>query len=232
MHEGERRLHRRVAQVQVEAAHLRGHEHALVDDRAAGHAADVEDLALERRGDVGRALDGAPAHVEAPLEVLPAGDALRPAQERLVDGGHAGARRGAQVVRVHRDLAPEHERDAALRAAALEDLARRRHAGRVVVRQEQHGNAVVSLSGQELPLLLGLLAEEAVRHLEEHARAVSGVALEALSAAMLQVHEHRERVVERLVAALSVQVRDGADAAGVMLEALAIKTAVHGTPLV
>ena len=135
-------------------------------------------------------------------------------------------------MRVHGDLAPEHERDAALRAAALEDLARRRHAGRVVVRKEQHGHAVVSLVGQELPLLLRLLAEEAVRHLEEHARAVSGVALEALSAAMLQVHEHRQRVVERLVAALSVQVRDGADAAGVMLEALAIKTAVHGTPLV
>ena len=223
MHEGKRRLHGGVVEVQVEAAHLRGHEHALVDDRAGGHAADVEDLASERGLGVGRALDGATGHVETALKVLAAGHVIRPANKRLVDGGHAGARRGAKVVRVNRDLAPEHERHAALRAAALKDLARRAYAGGVVVREEEHGHAVVALVGQQLALLLGLLAKEAVRHLEEHARTVAGVTLKALAAAVLQVHEHRERVVERLVAAASVQVRDGSNAAGVMLVARAIQ---------
>ena len=232
VHEGERRLHRGIVEVQVEAAHLGGHEHALVHDGPAGHAADVEDLAGERGLGVGRALDRAPGHVETALEVLTAGHVVRAAQERLADRGHAGPSGGAQVMRVHRDLAPEHERKAALRAAALEDLARGTHAGGVVMGQEEHGHAVVALVGKDLALLLRLLAEEAVRHLEEHARAVAGVALEALAAAVLQVHEHRERVVERLVAAPSVQVRDRPDAAGVVFVALPIETALHGTPLV
>ena len=101
------------------------------------------------------------------------------------------------------------------------------------MRQEEHGHAVVALVGQELALLLRLLAEEAVRQLEEHARAVAGVLLKALAAAVLEVHEHRERVVERLVAADAVQVRDGADAAGVVLVLGAIEAvSAHGTPLV
>ena len=233
VHEGERRLHGSVVQIQVEATHLGGDEHALVDDRATGHAADVEDLAGERGRGVGGALDRAAADVEAALEVQAARHVLRAAQERLVDRGHAGLRRGSQVVRVNRHRAPEHERHAALRAATLEDLARRRDARRVVVRQEQHGHAVVALVGQELALLLRLLAEEAVRQLKEHARAVAGVLLQTLAAAVLQVHENRQRVVEGLMAANAVQVRDGTDAAGVVLVGLAVEAAVlgHGTPL-
>ena len=140
-------------------------------------------------------------------------------------------------MRVDRDLPPEHEGDAAARAALLEDAPRGGHALGVVVRQEEHGDAVVPLVGEELPLLLRLLAEEAVRHLEEHARPVTGVALEALASPVLQVHEHRQRVVERLVAADAVQVRDRTDAARIVLvlgtvEAGAAARIAHGAPLV
>ena len=57
------------------------------------------------------------------------------------------------------------------------------------MREEEHGHAVVALVGQELALLLRLLAEEAVRDLEEHAGAVAGVALQAGAAAVLQVDQ-------------------------------------------
>ena len=81
-----------------------------------------------------------------------------------------------------------------------------------------HGHAVVALVGQQMAVALGLHAEEAVRNLEQDARAVAGVPLQAHAAAVLQVHEHGQRIVQHLMRALAVQVGDGADTAGVMFE--------------
>ena len=215
--EGKRRLNRGIVQVDEEAAHLGRHEHALVNDGTRAHGAHIEDLALERRVRVGGALDRAAADVELALEVLAGLYAVGTAQERLEDRRHAGTSRVAEVMRVDRHLAPEHERHPACGAALLEDALRICDALRVVVREEEHGNAVVALVGQQLPLFLRLLAEEAVGHLEKHAGAVAGVALKPLAASVLEVHQHRERVVEGLVAPLPLEVGDGADAAGIVL---------------
>ena len=67
-----------------------------------------------------------------------------------------------------------------------------------------------------------------VRHLEEDARTVAGVLLEARAPAMLEVHEHRERVVEHLVRPLSRDTRQRTDAACIVLELRAIKAAFRG----
>ena len=235
VHEGEARLDRGVVEVDEEAAHLRGDEHALVDDGAAGHGAHIEDLVLERRVLVGRALDGAPRHIELALEVLASGDALGAAQEGLENGGHARLGGVAQVMRVNRHAAPEHQRHAALGAALLEHANGRGNAMRighavglarlVAVREEEHGHAVVALVGEQLALLLRLLAEEAVRNLEEHARAVAGVVLEALATTVLEVHEHGQGIVERLVAADALEVGNGANAAGIVLVAGSVEAA-------
>ena len=216
MHERQAGLHRRVVEVGEEAAHLRGHQHALVHDGAGGHGAHVEDLARKRRVGVSGALDGAAAHVQLALERLTCVNVGRTAQERLQDGGHARLRGGAEVVRVDRHLAPEHQRDAALRAPLLERALRVAHARGVVVREEEHGHAVIALVGQQLAFLLGFLTEEAVRNLEQHAGAVAGVALQTGAAAMFEVHEHGKRVVEHGMAALPLQVGQRADAARVV----------------
>ena len=84
------------------------------------------------------------------------------------------------------------------------------------MREEEHGHAVIALVGQQLAFLLGFLAEEAVRDLEQHAGTVAGVALQAGAAAMFEVHEHGKRVVEHGVAALALQMGKRADAARVM----------------
>ena len=219
MHERQAGLHRRVVEVDEEAAHLRGHQHALVHDGAGGHGAHVEDLARKRRVGVGGSLDGAAAHVQLALERLTCVNVGGTAQKRLQDGGHARLRGGTEVVRVDRHLAPEHQRDAALRAPLLERALRVAHARGVVVREEEHGHAVIALVGQKLAFLLGLLAEEAVRDLEQHAGAVAGVALQAGAATMFEVHEHGKRVVEHGMAALPLQVGQGADAARVVFVA-------------
>ena len=122
-------------------------------------------------------------------------------------------------MRVDGHLAPEHQRDAALRAALLERALRIAHARGVVVREEEHGHAVIALVGQQLAFLLGFLAEETVRDLEQHAGAIAGVALQAGAAAMLKVHEHGKRIVEHGMAALAFQVGQRADAARVVFVA-------------
>ena len=62
-----------------------------------------------------------------------------------------------------------------------------------------------------------------MRHLEQDAGAIAGVALEALATAVLEVHEHRERVLKQLMRLRAAEVGKCADAAGVMLELLAIE---------
>ena len=175
-------------------------------------------------GSPGALLDGAAAHVEAPLKVVARFDLLRARQKRLDDGGHAGPRRLAEVVRVDGDLAPKEHGHARGGAAVLKEAPRVAHALRILGEKE-HRHAVVALGGEKLALLLSLFAEEVVRDLKEDARAVAGVLLQAGAAAVLEVDEHRERVVEDLVAAHAVERGQGADAAGVMLELGAVEGA-------
>ena len=130
-------------------------------------------------------------------------------------------------MRVNRDLAPEEHGNAASRATVLEDAPRIAHA-LLILREEEHGHGVASLIGKDVAALLSLLAEEVVRHLEEDARTVAGVLLEARAPAMLEVHEHRERVVEHLVRPLSRDTRQRTDAACIVLELRAIKAAFRG----
>ena len=229
MHQGQGALDRGVAQVQEEAAHLGGDEHALVDDGAAGHGAHVEDAPVQRGVGVGALLDRAAADVELALELVAGRHVIGTANEGLVDGGHAGTGRVAQVVRVDGHAAPEQQRHAFGGAALLEVAARGLDAG-VVLRQEQHCHAVVALVGQQVAALLGLLAEEAVRHLEQDSGSVAGVVLEALAAAVLEVHQHRQRVVDDCVGAASLEVGDRADAARVVLELRAVQAVAGGKP--
>ena len=217
VHEAEGALHGGVVEVEEEAAHLGGEQHALVDHRARAHGAHVEDAAVEGARGLGRLLDGAAAHVEGALEVVAGGHGVRAADEGLPDGGHGVAGGLAKVVGVHGDLAPEQQRQAGGGAAVLEGAAGGGHA-ELVLGQEEHGHAVVALVGEQAPLLLGLLAEEPVGHLQKDAGAVAGGALEAHAAAVLEVDEDRQGVVDHLVAAPALDVGEGADAAGVVLE--------------
>ena len=57
------RLDGGVVEVDEEAAHLRGDEHALVHDGARTHGTDVENLVAQGELSVGLFLDGAAAHV-------------------------------------------------------------------------------------------------------------------------------------------------------------------------
>ena len=186
MHQCDGRLDGGVGEVQVERAQLPGQQHALVDDGARAHGAHVEDVALGQAHAVGALLDGAPGQVQGALEFLAARCGGRAHHERLPDARLAGAGRDAQVVGVHGHLAPKEHGQPHVVAALLKELAGLgKELG--VAGEEQHGHAVVALVGQEAPALLGLLAEEPVGRLEEDARAVTRVGLQAGAPAVVHV---------------------------------------------
>ena len=216
------RLDGGVVEVDEEAAHLRGDEHALVHDGARTHGTDVENLVAQGELSVGLLLDGAAAHVQAALEGIAGGRVVRTAQEGLQDSGHAGAGRLAQVVRVDGHLAPKEQRHAGLGAALL------KHAtgvlySLVVLREEQHGHAIVALCRQNLTALLSLFTEKVMRNLEQDASAVAGVLLESRTTAVLQVNQNGQCIVQNLVMALTVDIGKRADATCIVVEFGAIK---------
>ena len=86
-------------------------------------------------------------------------------------------------------VAPEEQRDAAARAALLEDTHTAGDA-LVILREEEHGHAVIALGGKQMAAFLRFFSEEPVGNLEEDARAVARVLIESDAAAMLEVDEH------------------------------------------
>ena len=120
-------------------------------------------------------------------------------------------------MRIDGNIAPEEQRDAFFDATILEDA----HSfGDAVFigGEEEHGHTVIALIGQQAAALLRFLAEEAVRDLQQDAGAIACVALEANAAAVLQVHEHGERIVHHLVGTYAFDVGERTDAACIMLE--------------
>ena len=211
-----------VVEVDEEAAHLRGDQHTLVHDGARAHGAHIEDLVAQGKLSVGLLLDGAAAHIQTALEGVARRRVVRTAQEGLQDSGHAGAGRLAQVVRVDRHLAPKEQRHAGLGAALLKHAAGILYA-LVVLREEQHGHAIVALCRQNLAALLSLFAKKMMRNLEQDAGAVAGVLLESRTAAVLQVDQNGQRVVQNLVMALAVDIGKRANATCILIEFGAIK---------
>ena len=216
------RLDGGVVKIDEEAAHLRGDQHALVHNSARAHGAHIEDLIAQGKLGVGLLFDGATAHVQATLKGIAGGRVVRTAQEGLQDSRHAGAGRLAQVVRVDRHLAPKEQRHAGLGAAFLKHAAGVLYA-LVVLRKEQHGHAIVALCRQNLAALLSLFTEKVMRNLEQDASAVAGVLLESRAAAVLQVDQNGQCIVQDLVMALTVDIGKRADATCIVVEFGAIK---------
>ena len=216
------RLDGGVVEVDEEAAHLRGHKHALVHDGARAHGAYIEDLVAQGKLGIGLLLDSATAHVQAALEGVTRRRIVGAAQKGLQNGGHAGACRLAQVVRVDGHLAPKEQRHAGLGAALLKHATGILYA-LVVLRKEQHGHAIVALCRQNLAALLSLFAKKVMRNLEQDTGTVAGVLLESRAAAVLQVDQNGQRVVQNLVMALAVDIGKRADATCIVVEFGAIK---------
>ena len=215
--QGDGRLHARVLQLGEVEGQLGGGEHALVADRPAGDAGEVEGVALGL-GAVADLVGGALADdVELALEGQLVAGALAAADEDLGHDGLAGpgppAERG--VLRGH--LAPAEDALPLLADDRLQGLLAEAPVGGVGPGQVGHADAVgARLRQLDAPGLEGL-AEEAVRDLQQHAGAVPRVGLGPAGAPVVEAAEHPEGVLDDAVAAPAPDVGHEADPAGVVL---------------
>ena len=165
-------------------------------DGGAGRLADHVELALQRvlHDDVGAAADEDLAMIRLLL---------------------AHGRRHRHV-RVDRHVAPAEQHLALGLDRALE-LLLAGQAGRVLLGQEDHADAVLA-GGRQLDALLGhLFAVQRVGQLDQDAGAVAHQLVGADGAAVVQVLQDLQRLADDVVALLALDVGDEADAAGVVL---------------
>ena len=230
VHQRDCALHERVLQVEEVLVELIRRQHALVDQRLVRQRNDVPELraADGRHADlVVRALAD---HIELALEVRLV-ERLRPAadehlaHERLgCLGGFAqrGVVRGhAARAEIHLAFGLHHAREHFFDLAALRRIARHEDvAGRVQAR----------LGQVDARVFLGDLLEEGMRHLQEDARAVTGVDLTAARAAVIEVLEDLDALLDDGVRFASLDVHDKADATSVMLELRVIEALLRGGP--
>jgi len=217
-------------QVREILVQLAGEQHALEDHGAAGQAHHEPGL---RAGHGGRAdlVVGALAdHVELALEVELVGDLRVAADEHLAHERLAGAGRVAEhaVVRLHR--APADHRLALGLNDLLEfllDLA----PDRGVARQEDDATAVLARLRQCDARLAADLVVEGVRHLNQHARAVAGVHLGTAGAAMIEVLQYLQRLLEDAVRGVALDVDDETNATGIVLEPGVVQALFRGRTL-
>ena len=223
MDQRQRGLEARIEQVLVIGRELVNQHHALVDDGAArqrdgiifGHAlaadrvdaigddlAQDEQLALERVfvDDVRTAADE-----DLPLNRL---DRLHPlAQVRIVDGNVAPA---DEVVPFGGDGFLDDR---------LDFGARRR-----VARHEELSDRVMAGLGQVQAELFAFVREEGVRNLRQHAAAVAERRVGADGAAMVEIDEDLQALLQDGVRLAAVHVGDDADAARIALVRGIVKT--------
>ena len=171
-------------------------------DRVAGGLADDVELALQRIGD---------------------GHAGAAADEHLADDRLDPLDRFAEIAVVDRHVAPA-EQDLSLVLDGALDLVLAGEARRRLLRQEHHAHAVLAERRQGDALLGHFLAEELVRHLDQDAGAVARLGVGAHRAAVSQVLEDQQPLLDDGVALLALDVGDEADAAGIVFVGWVVQT--------
>jgi hypothetical protein len=217
MDERQRRLHRRIDQIGEILRELLGQEHALVHDGPGREAGQIPVLAAveTRRADL--AVGPLADDVELALEGEIVGQVFMAPDEDLPDERLAGARGVAQRGAVGRHGPPAEE----VLPLGLHDLLEtllQPAAMRGIARQENQAAAVLKGTRQGDAALFAHFQQEGMRHLQEDAGAIAGVGLAAAGAAMVEVLQHLDRLLQDLVRLPPFDIDHKADATGVVLE--------------
>ena len=205
----------RVAQVLVIGAELAHQNHALVDDGAAGHGDWIElrHVAAGQRIDgVGDALAG---EIELTLEVILVLRSSAIGHENLTHHRLDGLHGLAKVRIVDGDVAPANQGQAFLRELRGDDLFRL-GAGRVVAGHEELADAIVLGGRQGHAKGSAFLHEEVMGDLNENAAAVAELGIRAHCAAMVEIQQDLQTLLDDCMGLAIVHVGDEADAAGIL----------------
>jgi hypothetical protein len=103
-------------------------------------------------------------------------------------------------------------------------------AGRVLDRQENVADSVMAQPRQLEAFIGAGLLEEGLRDLQQDARPVAGVGFAAGSAAMPQVQQDRQGILDDSVRTPAFDVNHEADSAGIVLKPRVVKPLGRGRP--
>jgi len=232
MHERERGHAARVLQVLVIHADLGGEQHALVDHGARRHRGHVElapVLQVQALDGVARALAD---DIELPLERVGGHDVAAAADEHLPDQGLARLDRRRHLHRrVDRNVAPA-QQHLTLRAHRALDLFLAGEPGGRLLGQEHHAHAILP-RGRELDAERShLLPVAGVRNLDQDAGAVAHQPVGPDRAAMVEVLQDEQPVLDDAVALRALDVGDEAHPAGIVLAGAIVESGSAGDAIV
>ena len=239
----QRRLDVGIEQIGERARDLIGNQHPFVDQRLRRQARDVERVPLGQRQPIGLVLDPLADDVQLPLERRRSRARVRPgrasaAVSPVTDVGSASRRRDGVAggdenllddrLRRERGLSdpgvggrhqpPAEQLLAFLVDDAFDQLPQLSAVG-VVTRQEDEPGAVLTGGGQRDPERDRDLPEKPVRRLNQDAGAVAGVRLAAAGAAVQQVDQDLQSLLDDAVRAAALDIDDEPHTAGVTLVA-------------
>ena len=226
MHQAERRLCQRIAEILIKALDLRGQQQALVDHGARGEGRHVElrqagQLVLLLQVDqrvLGLLADGE----DLALEGVLVGELGAAAHDRHADHRHALDHRLAQARRVGRHVAPAQE----LLALDLDEMLQaldRELPRRLVLRQEAKGDGVVAGRRQVDRRLARPVAQQGVGELNHAPCAIADQRVGADRAPVVEIDQDAEALAHDGMRLPALDVGHEADAAGVVLVARVVK---------
>ena len=204
-----------VLQIRIEQPQLLHQEHTLIDNGAAGQAANIGLL-------IGLLKDPA-GNVELAVKVDAGLHPLRLANKTLPDAGHTVSGLVAQHIGAGGHFPPAQEGQAFLLADDLEQLLRL-IPGQFLLREEEHTDAVLPLAAKRDSGQCRRFGEEFVSDLKQNAHTIAGLALGVLTGPVFQVLHNLQGVVKSLVALSALDVHHRADAAVVVLEPWVIQS--------
>ena len=199
-----------ILQIQVKLPQLAHQEHPLIHDGPAGQGGHI--------GVAAGLLKLPPGDIEAAVEFQPHCQSFRAADEALDDPGHFIPCLPPQHLGAYRHLPPADE----LHPLPLCDELEHLHGlipAQVVLGEKEHPHPVVPFAPQLKAQLRRRFGEEAVGDLQQNTHAVAGLARGILSRPVLQLFHDLQRVVHRLMGLSALDVHNGPNAAGVVLEA-------------
>ena len=223
VHQRERGFDARVLQVLVVLADLVREQHALVARGARRHRGDVKFLAvreLERLDRVARALSD---DVELALQRVGDGHSFASPDEHLPDHRLDPFRRFREIAVVHGNVPPAEQGLALVLDRALDLVLAGKARGRVA-RQKNDTDTVLARRGQLHTLLCHDFAQELVGDLDEQACPVRELGIPAHCAAVGEIAQYRETLLDDRMRFLALDMGDKTHAAGVMLVGGVVQT--------
>ncbi len=223
VHQRQRRHRARIGQVLVVAADLLAQQQALVDHRARRHRRHEVFLAVLELERLDGVAGGLADHVQLPLQRVGGHDVAAAPDEYLADHRlrllHRGRHRHGLV---HGHVAPA-QHDLAFQAHRAFQFLLAGQARGMLLRQEDHADAVFACRRQVHALARHLFAVVLVGNLQQDARAVPHQRVGADRAPVVEVVQDAQALLDDLVALLALDVRHEADAARVVLVARVVQ---------